>query len=586
MTSTTRSISVSLEPYMGEGPTDNVVALKLVGRPAAAFGKLPKESLADGLETDLDEIRSAVSAIPPSAISAEEDWVRFARALAHEARLYQKHREQLWDTLDAASRTAPRYDEAENRDRWERYIKEALDREKPITIATVFDLAIKNGWSGLSPSNDVSAVTPGPPIDPNTFKVSFSAIPHRQWLYGVELVRGDISVMASAGGLGKTTRALGMAIAVATGKDLLEEKLWGADLRSLYLNVEDGGLEMQRRIWAFGLAYGISEQDLDRLYVAGTDHPNVKGLSFLRTDGKSSGLDNAGFRQFENLLAAVQPDLVVLDPLIALCGGANVNDNAAMALAMRELKRLAIAYRCAVLVIHHTRKGGEASAEAISGASSIVNLARCARMPVTMTDEEADKFVVPRSDRLRYFKVVDAKSNLAPRSAQAPWYELCGVELPNAEPPIFQNGDHVQVIKRVHWPSSNSASKSPEQHKLERAILDLIDRGKPIDGKYHPYSPSLAGAENARALLDDAMQVVRNATAPREWGDDDLKAFTKHKIKEMKTNGLLVQRDITKGQFRGGRGLAIGEPTTKPATTVTDTAANRDQDEQDDGTEQ
>ena len=53
--------------------------------------------------------------------------------------------------------------------------------------------------------------------------------------------------------------------------------------------------------------------------------------------------------------------------------------------------------------------------------------------------------------------------------------------------------------------------------KIRDAILDLINRGKIIDGQSYPYSPSPAGANNERALLDDAMAAVRDATAPRQW---------------------------------------------------------------------
>ena len=38
-----------------------------------------------------------------------------------------------------------------------------------------------------------------------------------------------------------------------------------------------------------------------------------------------------------------------------------------------------------------------------------------------------------------------------------------------------------------------------------------------IDGQSYPYSPSLAGAQNARPLLDDAMTAVAKATAPHQW---------------------------------------------------------------------
>src|SRR3954452_17404254 len=79
-------------------------------------------SLSDGIETNIEEIHSAVSAIPPSAISAEADWMKFARALAHEAAVFKKQSEELWKILDCASFAAPRYNERENRTRWLRLI--------------------------------------------------------------------------------------------------------------------------------------------------------------------------------------------------------------------------------------------------------------------------------------------------------------------------------------------------------------------------------------------------------------------------------------------------------------------------------
>src|SRR5208282_808319 len=110
----------------------------------------------------------------------------------------------------------------------------------------------------------------------------------------------------------------------------------------------------------------------------------------------------------------------------------------------RELKRLATESNCAVLIIHHTRKGGEKdNVEAISGSAAMVNLARRALMLMPMTGDEAKKFGVLPSEQWRYFKLVDAKSNFAPRSADSPWYRLHSVELPNAEAPVYPFGDNV-----------------------------------------------------------------------------------------------------------------------------------------------
>ena len=224
-------------------------------------------------------------------------------------------------------------------------------------------------------------------------KVSFSNIPHRQWLYGFDLVRGETTVIGAPGGVGKSSLAIGMAISIATGRELLGEKVRGGDdLKVLLINAEDSGIEIKRRIWAFCLAHNIAEQSLNRLYVAGADDRRVQRLSFLRTTEKNlSVLDRSGFEVLEAALELLRPDVIVLDPLVAFCGGGNMNDNTVMSLVMRELKRLAAKFDCAILIVHHTRKGGDAgNAEAISGAAAIVNLARRAIMPVPMTEEEAE----------------------------------------------------------------------------------------------------------------------------------------------------------------------------------------------------
>jgi hypothetical protein len=410
-------------------------------------------------------------------------------------------------------------------------------------------------------TDDAAASAPGPGSSlPPELKFSLSDIPpHRQWLYGVDLVRGDLSVLASTGGAGKTSLAVGMAISLASGNSLLGSQIWGSGpLTSLYINAEDSGIEMRRRALAFCQQHHITA--LDRLFIAGTEDLRVRGLSFLRPAGQNSSvLDEAGLEKLHNLLATLRPDLVVIDPLIALCGGGNVNDNAAMALVMREIKRLAIKFNCSILIVHHTRKGGEpGSADAISGASAIKDLARCARMPVTMTTADMLAFSVLPSERLQYFKLVDAKSNLALHSGET-WYKLESQELPNAGAP-YPHGDRVQAVVRVQLSVQPGGSASADDMKIEAAILAVVDRGKEIKGQRYPYSPSLAGANNERALLPDAMDAVTGVTAPRQWLPDDLKAVTNAAIKKMKADGRLVDeamKDLAPktSRFRRARGL-------------------------------
>jgi hypothetical protein len=177
-------VAKALEPYMDSAPTNNVVQFEaprasrmgFQGKPAAAFANLPLESLADGLETNIEEIRSAVLAIPPSAISTEPEWMKLARALAWEAALFPKRKDTPWEILDTASRRAPGYDKEDNQRRFDRYISEALDHENPITIATVFHMALEHGWPGRSPpivnsanisGSEVGLVEGPPPAEPS-----------------------------------------------------------------------------------------------------------------------------------------------------------------------------------------------------------------------------------------------------------------------------------------------------------------------------------------------------------------------------------------------------------------------------------
>jgi RecA-family ATPase len=113
------------------------------------------------------------------------------------------------------------------------------------------------------------------------------------------------------GGIGKTSLATGMAISLAVGNAVLEERIWDHELTALYLNGEDSGVEMQRRIWAFCLKHGIAEQDLSRLLVAGADDWRVQRLSLLRTEKGNSLLDETGLAHLEGLLETRRPDLLV-----------------------------------------------------------------------------------------------------------------------------------------------------------------------------------------------------------------------------------------------------------------------------------
>jgi hypothetical protein len=79
-----------------------------------------------------------------------------------------------------------------------------------------------------------------------------------------------------------------------------------------------------------------------------------------------------------------------------------------------------------------------------------------------------------------------------------------------------------------------------------------------IEGQSYPYSPSLAGARNARSLVDDATAAVAKAMGPRQLPTGDLRAVTERAIAKMKEEGWLVDEQIANtGRFRRGRALRV-----------------------------
>jgi hypothetical protein len=127
----------------------------------------------------------------------------------------------------------------------------------------------------------------------------------------------------------------------------------------------------------------------------------------------------------------------------------------------------------------------------------------------------------------------------------------------------------------------NHAAATVDEQKIQRAILDIVARGKIIEGQSYPYSPRDVGAKNERTLLHDAIAAVRNATAPRQWSPGDLEAVTKRAIDKIKNEGGIVVGDMKDlmsepGRFRKGRGLKVDWARTPWPNTSADsgTAAN------------
>lgn len=324
-----------------------------------------------------------------------------------------------------------------------------------------------------------------PPIWVQSGAWDEQSIPPRAWLARGHLLRGSVTVLAGVGSAGKSSLCVGYSVALALGvrfgrfdpAGVPEGESMGAPRRKVLLyNVEDDDDEQRRRLSAALRQFGANPSDLvGRVLRCG---PAAIG-TLLERDAYSGAVGfTEAWHAMEALLVQEKPDLVVLDPLVEL-HTAEENDNTALRAVIAHLRGIAKRHACAVLLVHHTRKGAEAGdMDGIRGAGSIVGAARVALTCAPMSKDEAEQLGIPADLRRRFFRVDNAKANYS-AAGEAAWHELAEYEL--------DNGDLVAAA--VPWsPREGMGGGSNGVAAEALALLEAeVARGTPAG----PYSPRL-----------------------------------------------------------------------------------------------
>jgi len=184
------------------------------------------------------------------------------------------------------------------------------------------------------------------------------------WLWSDWLARGKLSLLAGAGGCGKTTLSLGLAAIVSSGRE------WPDGTPS-----EGAGNVM---IWS-------AEDDIydtltPRLIAAGADRTRVFFVSGRRNDqGELQPFSPA--RDFSLLNERAEQlggvSLLLIDPIVALVSGDMHRANDVRS-ALQQLVDFAAQWNCAVLGITHLAKGSQQSspADRLLGSQAFAALAR------------------------------------------------------------------------------------------------------------------------------------------------------------------------------------------------------------------
>src|ERR1700722_9390194 len=330
-----------------------------------------------------------------------------------------------------------------------------------------------------------------------------TTIPPRKWLYGSELIRGFVSVLVSPGGTGKTAYAMMVAACCALHRNLLGNKVF-QQVNCAVFNLEDPMEELERRLAAIMIHHKIKEREL-------------RGRYFLHSAESRkvviAQLDKEGFEVIypdkDALIAqfiANKIGIAVVDPF-SESHSLEENSNPHMVKAMAAWREVARETNAAILLVHHVRKGTSLDIEAARGAKAMTDSARVGLLMTPMSPEEAVSFDLTEEERIAYVRLDNAKTNMAPKAAEARWFKLAQVELGNTEiDDLYPNGDRVAALEQ--WQAPRTMHGVAWTDIIE--ILDRVQEG-PSPGEL--YTETKKGRNNDRWVGDLLCEIADRTPA-------------------------------------------------------------------------
>lgn len=363
-----------------------------------------------------------------------------------------------------------------------------------------------------------------------------ASIEPRQWLYGTQLLRSFVTVLVAPGGTGKTAYAMVVAAALASGLNLLGEHVFER-MNVAVLNLEDPMEELNRRLAAIRIRYDLGEEDLAGRYFmhSGEDRP----ITMAAFDGEGFDVIAPDEDALVKQVLSNNIGLLIVDPF-AESHSLEENSNPQMVQAAAAWRRVARRTKCAILLVHHVRKGPTDTIDSARGAKALTDSARIGLLLAPMTEQDAADLGVPEAERTSYVRLSDAKANMAPRASKARWFKHCRINLGNARS-NYPNGDWVGAVEV--WEPPSLWEKVPQTDS--DIVLDRIAAGLPggsrfTDSKRHP------GTRWAGKVLVEVcgLNETQAATVLKTWI----------------SNGVLVQEEYyDAGQRKKLLGLTVND---------------------------
>ena len=353
-----------------------------------------------------------------------------------------------------------------------------------------------------------------------------ASLPRRDMLAEDLFERGKTSITAGQGGTVKSTFALYVGLALASGQHAGPIKPTRA-YNVGYVGVEDSLTEQRRRMFALlhlDDLRGIKLPQQGNLFEqGGSFHTLECDVVTLAARNEESGkiIPTDTYFWLKREIERLKLDMLIIDPLVEITEGVNENDNAHMQKVMALLRSLARGLNIHLNIVHHFNKPGEANNPgAVRGGSAIINAARMNINLEKANETDCKAYGINESDRYCRIKMVIPKANNTP-TGMTNWFAI--------EEVLLKNGDRVAGIQ--HWNPLDE--QEPVTPSVMNDFLDALERGR-VDKKGEPtgerYSGKFSGRKEARA---DQLLVKAGAS----------QAAAKALIKRLTNEGIIGERE-------------------------------------------
>lgn len=355
-------------------------------------------------------------------------------------------------------------------------------------------------------------------------------------------MRGHVTTLLAAGGVGKSNFGLTIGLHLCAGKPYGPFKP-DQKYKVAVLSVEEDEAELDRRLHAIKRVFGFDQDDAANLFIVQTAGEPLLAVADRRGTVRATKIAE----ELERLAFREGVDVVVIDPFIEVWLGLE-NDNTQVRQAAGIIRDMIRRINASCLLMHHVRKGGVTPGDIDSsrGASSLSGLVRVGFTLTNMSAEDALQLNIPSAKGL--VRADAAKGNYLPAADQAHWFKFEEVKLDNGDDLLGKVGDGVGVL--VPW-NPPGLFEGISYEAIDE-ILAKISAG--IDGGKERYT--LAAQSKDRF----AGQVVIDVL---QCSDERAGRI----IKVWKKSGLLYESEYTSFATRKSKKGVMVDATKRPSAT-------------------